>query len=206
MGRTRSAAIFSPGRRPIRSTLDAEAGWALSCAIMARRDRDTGSSLGGKVLGLAIINIIPLGGLGYFIWALATGRNSLDDLPAGLGRNAACFGVTVVLLLIIASGLLPLCHGLARGMLGRLRYSAEMRRQGGVLRKFGEFLLWPFRFVTYLSAASLRFVLLVTGLALTAAAILFIVRFFEPEALESQLQVDHRLEVGLDWLRERIGR
>ncbi len=171
---------------------------------MVRRDRERKSGIGGKIVGLAIINIIPLAGLAWWVWALTTGRTSLDDLPEGIGRNAIHFGIAVLLLMVCASGLLPFAHGLAKGLRGRLRYSAEMRRQGGALRKIWECLLWPFRALLWAIFALLRLGLLLLCLALVAAAVLFIVRFFEPTALESQLRVEEHMQQGLDWLRRRF--
>ena len=173
---------------------------------MVRNDLRKRSGPGSKILGLLIVNIIPIAGLAWGAWMVGTGRASLDDLPEGIGRSAAFFGVATAALLIFASGLLPLFHGLARGMRGRLLYSAERRREGGAGVKFVEWLLWPFRALLYLIGWIGRFGALVVTLALILAAILFLVRFFEPDFLEAELRVTEHLETGLAWLRERFAR
>ncbi|MCB9833479.1 MAG: hypothetical protein H6807_13500 [Planctomycetes bacterium] len=150
-----------------------------------------------------IINILPIGGLAWITWLVLSGRKSLDDLPEGMGRSAILIAVAILLLILFASALLPLVHGLAKSMRGRLRYSAALRREGGAMRKIWESLLWPPRALIYLVAALLRLGLVIVCLALIAATILFVVRLFRPDALEEQLQVEHHLRLALDWLRAR---
>ncbi|MEZ6196314.1 MAG: hypothetical protein R3F20_11410 [Planctomycetota bacterium] len=172
---------------------------------MVREAHRKKSSLGGRILGLLLINILPIGGLAALAWGITTGRVDPDRLPAGLGRNALLAGVSLALLFVLASLLLPLVHSAAKGLRIARHVSAERRREGGMGRKLWEWLLWPFRALGYLVFWLLRFSIYIGSLALIAAIVVFAVRAFRPDFAESWLDLDRRVATAESWLRERWG-
>ena len=73
---------------------------------MARDDVRAKKS--GGLFKFLLLNILPIGGLIALVWGVNQGKISLDDLPGGLGRNALYFGISIALLIITASLLLPM--------------------------------------------------------------------------------------------------
>jgi hypothetical protein len=168
---------------------------------MVREAHKRKGSAAGKIGGLLLVNILPLGGLLWFGWALATGRVSSEDLPEGLGRNAILAGVALALLFVSASLVLPFVHGIAKGLRLAGLHSAERRREGGAGRLVFEWILWPFRTLLYLVFWLLRAALYLTSLALIAAIILFAIRLFQPEFGEAWLPINDYLDRGETWIR-----
>ena len=77
---------------------------------MVRADLKKKDGLVGKIFGFLLINVIPLAGLGFVGWKMYRGEFSLDQLPEGAGRTGLCLGVALGLLILVASGLLPVSH------------------------------------------------------------------------------------------------
>ncbi len=160
---------------------------------MVRENLKTVSSTKSKIFGYMLINIIPIGGIVALVWGLNQGKISLDDLPGGLGRNALYFAVSVALLILCASLLLPVTHRLAGHFKARLGWSGELRSHGGVGRKMWEGLLWLPRQLGFRVSALLRFVFILASVILIACSVIFIIRFLNPELLEEELQISMRM-------------
>lgn len=160
---------------------------------MVREDLKTKSSKKGKFFGFLLINILPISGIVALIWGLNQGKISLDDLPGGIGRNTLYCGISIALLIIVASLLLPLVHGMANHFRASLAWSAEVRANGGVMRKFWELLLWLPRQISYRVTALLRLVMIILSFAFILCAVIFMVRFLKPELLEDELQINERM-------------
>lgn len=171
---------------------------------MVRERHKTRSTWRGRLLGLALINILPLAGLAWLGWALATDRVSMRDLPDGLARNGALFGVAVLLLFLVASLLLPFVHAAVKALARQLGESRYRRAEGGGFRRLVEWLLWPFRTLLHALLWLVRLLLMLTSFALIAAALLFLVRMFAPEIGEDWLPIDRWIDDGTAWLRQRF--
>ena len=169
---------------------------------MVRANLKKKTTLGQRLLGYALINAIPIAGLGWFGWTLARGEASLDDLPAGLGRNAAVLLVDIALLFVLVTLFLPSCHAVAKHMRATLARSAEARSKGGFLRLLWEGLLWLPRQIVYRVFWLLRFGAYVGAFSLIALALVFLVRFFRPDFLEAALSLDRWVDEGIARLRE----
>ncbi|MFT7619427.1 MAG: hypothetical protein ACI97A_003081 [Planctomycetota bacterium] len=160
---------------------------------MVREDLKKRSSKKGKFFGFLLINILPIGGMAALIWGLNQGKISLDDLPGGIGRNTLYCGISIALLIISASLLLPMVHGIARHFRTTLGWSAELRSKGGALRRLWEYVLWLPRQLSYRVSALLRLTLVLVSFALILCAVVFMIRFLNPDLLEEQLQITERM-------------
>lgn len=158
-----------------------------------------------NILGFLLLNALPIAGFGFLAWKVSRGEASLDDLPAGVGRNGVYFAVVVAALIVLVSGILPLVHGPARALRRSLRSSAEIRSECGFGRLVLELLLWPFRQLFYVVFWILRAVCFLASFALIAAAILCVVRLFRPELGDTWFPqpLDAYADLAQDWLREQ---
>lgn len=170
---------------------------------MVREAHKKRGSIAGKIGGMLLVNILPLAGLGWLGWSLATGRISADDFPEALGRNGVLAGASLALLFVSASLLLPIVHGVAKGLRGSLARSRALRAEGGAGRIALEWLLWPFRTVFYVVFWVLRFALYLISLALIAAVLLFAVRIFRPEFGEAWLPIDDTIARAESWIEDQ---
>lgn len=172
---------------------------------MVREAHKRRGSVAGKIGALALVNIVPLAGLGWLGWALYTKRISTDDFPEALGRNGVLAGVSLALLFVAASLLLPFVHGLAKRLRGSLAVSRQIRAEAGAGRQVLEWLLWPFRALFYLVFWILRAALYLISLALIAAIVLFAVRIARPDFGEDWLPVNDTLAKAEAWIDEKRG-
>ena len=172
---------------------------------MARKPRNKANqSWGRRILGLALINFIPLAGLGALAWALTTERLAMQDLPPGVGRPALGFVVALLLLIVVVSALLPLSHGWVKALWRQLQASPVRRAAGGAGRKLFEFLMWPFRRVFHLLFWLTRLLSYLLSFGLILACCLFLIRTIKPEFLQEWLPLENWGEQGMDWLRHRF--
>lgn len=162
------------------------------------------SSPASTILGFLLLNALPIAGFGWVAWKVSRGEASLDDLPEGVGRNGVYFGLAVVALIVVVSGLLPLFHGPARYLRRSMKRSAEVRSDCGFGRLVLEFLLWPFRQIFYVLFWILRAICFLASFTLIAAAIFFVVRLFVADFGDQWLPqpVDAYADQAQGWLRE----
>ena len=98
--------------------------------------------------------------------------------------------------------LLPMIHGIARHFAARLGWSKELRAHAGAGRKLFEYVLWLPRQLTYRVTALLRFVLVILSIAFILCAVLFMIRFINPEFMEEELKVSEKLVVAEEYVRD----
>ena len=148
-----------------------------------------------------LLNIFPIAGLAGLVYAIRTERIALDALPEPIADNVVPCLVLIAVLFVVASILLPLCHGVARHFRIRLGWSSEVRQTAGALRKSWEWLLWPFRTLFAFVFAVLRGLLIVTSFALILAAGAFIIRMVKPDFLDRWIPVAEWVENTEVWIR-----
>jgi len=168
---------------------------------MVRDKYKTRTPLSKKLMGYALINILPIGGLAWFAWALSRGDVSLDDLPKGLDRNAAYLGCTIALLFVLVTFLLPFVHWSTSRLKEGLLWAAEVRSHAGFFRLILELVLWPFRLIFHGAFWILRLALFLSSFALIALSIVFIVRFFHGDFMEDLTHLSEWMARGEDWLK-----
>ena len=170
---------------------------------MVQERHKTKTSASRNIFGFLLLNAIPILGFSWVAWKVSRGEASLDDLPAGLGRNGLYFAVTVTALFFVVSLLLPAVHGPARGLRASLRRSAEIRSQCGFPRLVLELLLWPIRQILYVGLWLLRAICFLASFALIALALLFVVRLFQDGFGDAWLPepVDAYADRAQEWLK-----
>ncbi|MCA9323402.1 MAG: hypothetical protein KDB53_21890, partial [Planctomycetes bacterium] len=124
---------------------------------MVREQYRTKTPFSRKLLGFLLLNIIPIGGLAWFVWGLSSDTISLDDLPEGLDRNAAYLGVAIAVLFVVVTFVIPFAHFFASRLRASLLRSRSLRSEGGFLRLVWECLLWPFRQLAHVVFWVVRF-------------------------------------------------
>lgn len=154
-------------------------------------------SLGGWLLGMAIINCLPLGTLFWVGYALTTGRTSVEELtsafPEGSGESVLFFGGSLVLLILTTTLLIPATHGSAKALARRL--AATRNGRPGVL----DVVLWLPRQMALRLFQVLRMLTFGTALLCVLICTLTLIRVLSPGFLEEWVPLGD----GWHWVREQ---
>lgn len=163
---------------------------------MAKRRETKQRGVGRFLLGLAIINILPLGALLWVGYALWSGQKTVDDLrsyfPEGSGANMLNLCAAMAVMFLTGTFVVPVSHRWAKGLKAQLNPSSSA--------SFLDVLLWLPRKVSLLACVLVRSIGFLLGLLSILFVLLFVGRMLSPDLLVDAI----RVEAWVAWVAERL--
>jgi hypothetical protein len=157
------------------------------------------SAFAQKLKMLLLLNALPLAAVAFLAWKLWRGTLTLEAmkarLPAGAGDNLLAFALVLLALIVVASFLLPIVSFGVRMLRLRHLLAVERWRTGRAVRRGWEVLWFLPRTLTYAVLWSLRLISMLATLALSVAAMVFVVRLIKPDFGEAWLPIGRWIEL-----------
>ena len=163
---------------------------------MATRRQGKRRGIGKWLLGMAIINILPLSALVWLGYALWSGQKTVDDLrrvfPVESGENFVNMGGALAALFLAGTLIVPLSHGAVK------RIKAQLHKPGN--KTLFDSILWLPRRILILFLGLIRTAGFALGLVALFLIIVFVVRMFAPDALSDVVDVKE----WVAWVQRQI--
>ena len=163
---------------------------------MADRRQAEQRGVGRFLLGMAIINVLPISALFWVGYALWSGQKTVDDLrsyfPEGSGANTLNLCGAMAVMFLSGTLIVPVSHGWAK------RLKAQLNPSAGA--SFLDVLLWLPRKVSLMACVVVRSIGFLLGLLSILFVLLFVGRMLSPDLLVDVI----RVEAWATWVAERL--
>ena len=163
---------------------------------MADRRQREKSGIARFLLGMAIINILPIGAFLWVGYALWSGQKTIEDFqgyfPEGASVNMLHLSVAMAVLFLVGTFLVPVSHGSVK----RLR--AQLNPESG--RTFLDLVLWLPRQVLLVFCEVVRSAGFALGIVSILLTLLFMGRMLSPGFLSEYVPI----EEWVAWVRDRL--